>query len=964
MSRVEIASQPWGVLQDRFGNALQTVVSIKNLDGSAATHYSAVTGGTSSTSDLTSDSNGTLGRFIEDGQYTIDVPAIGVTGRRIEAVSASVGSGLNIKTVYGAKGDARQVTDAAITMSTQTLTSATAAFASADVGKSVIVRGAGARTVTDGAITAGLKVLTSATAVFTSADVGKAVVVNGAGSGGAALNTQVSSFVNGTTVNLSAAASTTVTGATTRVGENLETTISGYTNATTVTLTAAATTTVSAATMTFGTLDTAAFLAAAAGGQNIYIPSSSYFVAGIVGVTATGQRWNGDGKRSLIYQTTFGRMLFDVSADETHFENLAFAYPHAKTARPAWTYAEKSAPTNTFYNHDSTISRSAFIYAYGPSRVKLTNLWFENVYCGIRMRSTDRFSTQASDNTLRNIFVKDFQFGVIYMNQINGVVDGIHGAGTDSTDTAPPHLIYCAGAGAIPEDVTVIGTAITSVAATDLISTVGGGAHYLNAGDTVAFNELTGGAGLASETLYYVIASGLTVSDFKVSTTPGGASIDHTTNITVGEVTAYPDLDEDGDSDFANGTPDTVNYGGSISNCTDRDNPWSFSFKIRNCRGVTVSNLTSYDSAGVLQASWNQGMEFSGIRGVFLKQILSQSTGLAIDTGTQVAVQVNYSSHCTFKGLYLHTIQGQFVSGLGVRNNSRLNVFDHPHCDWTYGANTGNRSPYRLVDSNDNVYIEPSWDSKGFDRAGFYFFRSDNNRVVDPRVTHATPSWQKMLNFDADSASNRVLIDPEKLNLTTVTLAGIKVDVGAGNTVVKRAAASPATDHSLRYAPAGAIAQTLDRRLLANAGVTAFASGTLYLSAVWLEEGQLVTGASFYAATAPTTLTGRWYALYSPARAKLVVTADDATAFAADTEHPLPFASTYLAPAAGLYYVGYCEVAATVTALRGYANRAISNVLPPATFGASTAALTNAASAPATAAALSATSFEPYAYLY
>jgi hypothetical protein len=51
---------------------------------------------------------------------------------------------LNVKTMYGAKGDTKNVTDGAITASSKTLTSASANFTSADVGKTVIVAGAGA----------------------------------------------------------------------------------------------------------------------------------------------------------------------------------------------------------------------------------------------------------------------------------------------------------------------------------------------------------------------------------------------------------------------------------------------------------------------------------------------------------------------------------------------------------------------------------------------------------------------------------------------------------------------------------------------------------------------------------------------------------------------------------------------------------------------------------------------------
>lgn len=67
--------------------------------------------------------------------------------------------------------------------------------------------------LTDAAINASATLLTSASASFTSADVGKAVVVAGAGAAGVALVTTIASRVSATQVNLTASASTSVTGA-------------------------------------------------------------------------------------------------------------------------------------------------------------------------------------------------------------------------------------------------------------------------------------------------------------------------------------------------------------------------------------------------------------------------------------------------------------------------------------------------------------------------------------------------------------------------------------------------------------------------------------------------------------------------------------------------------------------------------------------------------------------------------
>lgn len=71
------------------------------------------------------------------------------------------------------------------------------------------------KTVIDGAITSGAATLTSATASFTMADVGKVILVKGAAATGVtSLITTIQAFTNSTTVTLAANASTTVSGAT------------------------------------------------------------------------------------------------------------------------------------------------------------------------------------------------------------------------------------------------------------------------------------------------------------------------------------------------------------------------------------------------------------------------------------------------------------------------------------------------------------------------------------------------------------------------------------------------------------------------------------------------------------------------------------------------------------------------------------------------------------------------------
>lgn len=108
MARVEIAMQSWGWLADSAGNGRgNETVQIKNLDGTNATHWSAITGGSSSTGTITSNLDGTLPRYIEGGTYELYVG--GNLEGRVDVVSGaadrgSVGS-IESVTAHGAIGD-------------------------------------------------------------------------------------------------------------------------------------------------------------------------------------------------------------------------------------------------------------------------------------------------------------------------------------------------------------------------------------------------------------------------------------------------------------------------------------------------------------------------------------------------------------------------------------------------------------------------------------------------------------------------------------------------------------------------------------------------------------------------------------------------------------------------------------------------------------------------------------------
>lgn len=73
--------------------------------------------------------------------------------------------------------------------------------------------------------------------------------------------------------------------------------------------------------------------------------------------------------------------------------------------------------------------------------------------------------------------------------------------------------------------------AVTGVASTDLFTATG---HGYVAGDPFVFHSVTGGVGITVGQSYFVIASGLTTDAFRLSATLGGATINFTTDLTVG----------------------------------------------------------------------------------------------------------------------------------------------------------------------------------------------------------------------------------------------------------------------------------------------------------------------------------------------------------------------------------------------------------------------------------------------
>lgn len=152
----------------------------------------------------------------------------------------------------------------------------------------------------------------------------------------------------------------------------------------------------------------------------------------------------------------------------------------------------------------------------------------------------------------------------------------------------------------------------------------------------------------------------------------------------------------------------------------------------------------------------------------------------------------------------------------------------------------------------------------------------------------------------------------------------------------------------------GTLAETMPRQTCPEVNTTApTASGALFLQAIYLQAGQLVSNITMSTATtAAGTPTHYWFALYSggTSPALLASSADQtSTAWAATTVKTLAMATPYRVPTSGLYYIGIAMVATTVCTLKGGTARTGGQLAStaPTLSGASTTGITTALPNPA-----------------
>lgn len=163
--------------------------------------------------------------------------------------------------------------------------------------------------------------------------------------------------------------------------------------------------------------------------------------------------------------------------------------------------------------------------------------------------------------------------------------------------------------------------------------------------------------------------------------------------------------------------------------------------------------------------------------------------------------------------------------------------------------------------------------------------------------------------------------------------------------------------------PSGAVAETWPRHSTPAGAAFATTSGQMWLSAIELHAGDVVTtGTVVSDSTAGSALTNQWFALYDSALGLIRQTADDtSTAWAANTAKTLTFSTPYTVTASGLHYFGIMVAASTVPTFENA--RIVANLsgLAPKISGTSTGSLTT--TAPSTAGAISASTVHFYAYV-
>lgn len=153
--------------------------------------------------------------------------------------------------------------------------------------------------------------------------------------------------------------------------------------------------------------------------------------------------------------------------------------------------------------------------------------------------------------------------------------------------------------------------------------------------------------------------------------------------------------------------------------------------------------------------------------------------------------------------------------------------------------------------------------------------------------------------------------------------------------------------------PTGIIAESIPRELCPEVNTTVGASGTMFMQAIYLQAGQLISNIILWSATtAAGTPTNYNVGLYSAARGLLAQGTNKTTeAWAANSQKTFALTVAYRVPTSGLYYVGYYMTATTVATIKGGTAKTGGQLAatPPIMHGTSSTGLTTALPDPAAA---------------
>lgn len=163
----------------------------------------------------------------------------------------------------------------------------------------------------------------------------------------------------------------------------------------------------------------------------------------------------------------------------------------------------------------------------------------------------------------------------------------------------------------------------------------------------------------------------------------------------------------------------------------------------------------------------------------------------------------------------------------------------------------------------------------------------------------------------------------------------------------------PAVDSYMKSGITGTVSESMPRMLCSEANLSALTSGTLYMVAVYLRAGQVVTALNWHSATtAAGTPTHQISGLFDINRALLATSSDlTSAAWSANTMKTFTLTASYTVPSDGLYYAGLMVAATTVPTMKGLTAKTASQLAgqTPILHGNSTTGLTTALPNPAAA---------------